>query len=239
MTIRKLSHEELDEQYNILKEYHKKHLEEKGVSLPPLTRKGKYVKDALILIALSLNYPETNKQSKSELTEFVNYYFDDKISDMQQARHLGAQKGWFIQSGMRDNNKELKRGEYKLTTLEKPYPRFKNQHRSSSVDNPSWEEIKKKYKYHCATCGSKEGEPHLHWPETRTALQKGHMDPHKELSEGNIIPQCQICNQGDRDRWVYDDKGRVIALANHKTILSSSEHVQKEAYKLLEEKFGK
>ncbi len=39
------------------------------------------------------------------------------------------------------------------------------------------------------------------------------MNPSKPLEEGNIIPQCQICNRPDRNKWIFDKTGRVIAIA--------------------------
>ncbi len=63
------------------------------------------------------------------------------------------------------------------------------------------------------------------------------MDPTKPLSNENTIPQCVSCNQADRNRWVYDKKGRVVAVANPEVILASSADVQRKAYLLLKEKF--
>lgn len=40
------------------------------------------------------------------------------------------------------------------------------------------------------------------------------MNPALALEFGNIIPQCQVCNRPDRDRWIYDKTGRVIAVAD-------------------------
>lgn len=40
------------------------------------------------------------------------------------------------------------------------------------------------------------------------------MNPALPLEFGNIIPQCQVCNRPDRDRWIYDKTGRVIAIAD-------------------------
>lgn len=48
----------------------------------------------------------------------------------------------------------------------------------------------------------------------KVKLQKGHMNPSEPLAAGNIIPQCQICNRGDRNRWIYDKTGRVIEVAD-------------------------
>ena len=64
------------------------------------------------------------------------------------------------------------------------------------------------------------------------------MNPAKPLVKGNIIPQCQVCNRADRNRWVYDERGRVIALADPRFIRNSSIEVQKEVYKILKSKYG-
>lgn len=40
------------------------------------------------------------------------------------------------------------------------------------------------------------------------------MNPDLPLDEGNIIPQCQICNRPGRNKWIYDKTGRVIEVAN-------------------------
>jgi hypothetical protein len=69
------------------------------------------------------------------------------------------------------------------------------------------------YNYHCATCGSEEAKEHLFRKGVLVSLQKGHMNPNAPLIEGNIIPQCQICNRCDRNRWIYDKTGRVIEIA--------------------------
>jgi predicted restriction endonuclease len=130
----------------------------------------------------------------------------------------------------------VKRGEYQLYTLEQPYPSFKQGHRLSDTD--SWEEIKQKYNYRCATCGSQEGKPHFHWTATKTVLQKSHKDPNKPLTAGNIIPQCQKCNRADRNRWVYDDYGRVIKLADASFVRNFDLEVRKKTYTILYVEFG-
>ena len=97
--------------------------------------------------------------------------------------------------------------------------------------------MKTQYSYRCATCGSEEGQPNFHWPATKTKLQKAHKDPGKPLSKDNIIPQCQKCNRADRNRWVYDNKGRVIKLADANILKSCSESVQRKAYRILYKKY--
>ncbi len=229
----------INEVYQYITEMHNKYLKKYGVVLPNLKKKGKYTKDALTLVYLAQGYPDTKVISKKELTEFIQKFYPD-VLDVQQARHLGAQKGWFILSGTRkDNSSEsIKPGEYKLESLEKCYPGFTAERRIEVAGDDYWEELKKKYGYRCACCGSKEGEPHRYWKNTITVLQKGHKDPHKPLEPGNIIPQCEKCNRPDRNYWVYDDKGRVIALSNEKVIDQSSLDVQKAVYCRLYNKFN-
>jgi len=148
-----LSDSEIKEIYSMISDYHKKFLEKYGVKFPKLTdNKGYYTKDALVSVYLAQNYPKTKPVSKGELTQFIRQYYPDVV-DVQQARHLGAQKGWFIVSDTRGNKHvTLKYGEYQLITLERPYPAFKG-HRIE--DTGEWENLKKQYSYRCVTCGSK------------------------------------------------------------------------------------
>lgn len=227
---------EVIKQYKLIKAYHDKYLKKYGVVLPKLyDGKKRFTKNALVLVYLSLGYPKTKIVSKTELTNFIRNYYPD-TNDVQQARHLGAQDGWWILSGGRDNIVlNVKLGFYQLYTLERPYPDFKKGHRVADTGN--WEGFKKQYGYRCATCGSREGEPHFHWSGTKTKLQKSHKDPNKPLVVGNIIPQCQKCNRADRNRWVYDDKGRVIKLAKPLYILNSDKEVLWKVYSILYRKF--
>ncbi len=120
----KLSSKKIKETYNIIVQYYKKYLKDFGVKLPKLRSSGKYTRDALILIYLAQDYPDTKIVSKAESTGFIRQYYPD-TNDVQQARHLGTQKGWFIAAGGRDNRDvNLHRGEYQLVTLEKKYPAF-------------------------------------------------------------------------------------------------------------------
>ena len=234
-----LTDNQIKDTYETIKQYHEKYLKSHGVSLPNLKRGESYTKDALVLIYLAYGYPITRTISKDELTEFIRHY-DPKVLDVQQARHLGAQKGWFILSGTRNDNasENIKPGEYKLKTLEEPYPGFTSERREELIDGDYWENLKMNYGYRCACCGSKEGEPHRYWKNTKTILQKGHKDPSKPLEAGNIIPQCEKCNRPDRNYWIYDDKGRVIRIANAKVIDNCSKKVKIEIYTRLYAEFN-
>ena len=186
---KKIALSSLDTSYSVIKWYYQKHLKPFGVHFPRLRNsKNHYTKDALVLIYLCQNYPKTRKVTKEELTQFIRKHYPN-TNDVQQARHLGVQKGWWILAGGRDNIVlSLKRGEYQLYTLEKPYPGFKKNKRLKQ--NFDWESIKRKYSNRCATCGSKEGLPHFHWPQTRTKLQLAHKNPELPLNKTNVIPQC-------------------------------------------------
>ncbi len=218
--------------YDIISAHHSKYLKDKGVVLPNLKHaNGGFTKDALILVYLCQDYPDTHIVTKQELTSFIRTFYQN-TNDVQQARHLAAQDGWFILSGGRKDNNSigLKRGEYILKTLKDCYPGFTKTRREESAD---FEEIKRAYDFRCATCGSKEGEPHRYWKSTTTILQKGHMDPSKPLDAGNIIPQCEKCNRPDRNYWIYDKKGRVVGIANEKVIDKCSKEIQRKIYERL------
>lgn len=97
----------------------------------------------------------------------------------------------------------------------------------------------KKYNNRCATCGSIEGEPNIHYPNVTTQLQKGHKNPNKPLEYGNIIPQCDQCNIQDRNNFVYNNKGRVIKIANPRFVLRSDKATKKAMYDLLKRELEK
>lgn len=216
----------------MVQEFHERFLKRFGVKMPKLHNADEtFTKDALVLVYLSRGYPKTTSVSKTELTHFIRSFYPD-TPDVQQARHLGAQSGWWIVAGGRDNIvASLPRGWYQLHTLEKPYPSFHLGHRITGTAD--WALLKKQYGFRCATCGSEEGEPHLHWPATKTKIQISHKDPNKPLAAGNIIPQCQKCNRADRNRWVYDDKGRVIKLADANFVRNFDTIVRWKVYRIL------
>jgi hypothetical protein len=233
--------EEIERLYFEIENEWKNHLRNEGVKFPRLRTGQSFTKDALVLVYLYKNIGKII--TKTELTSFIQKYFPD-TNDVQQARHLAAQKGWFILSGTRGDVEAKKRnvqsGEYMLVSLKKCYPNFTQQRRFYGLNgNDGWEEIKKRYGYRCATCGSKEGEKNFHYPGSITKLQKGHMDPEKPLELDNIIPQCEKCNRPDRNYFIYNAKGRVIKISDPKFILKSSLNVQKQMYELLKPKFSK
>ncbi len=137
--------------------------------------------------------------------------------------------GWNARkaNGIMPDGSTLKRGEYSLIDVTNVLPGWSATKRDA-VASGDWEEIKKQYNYRCACCGSKEGEPNNKDAQKKTVLEKGHMDPSKSLNDGNMIPQCEICNKPYLDKVVFDENGYVRALNTPDLVLKSSPEVQKK-----------
>jgi hypothetical protein len=211
-----LTPSELPALYREIQKLHSAHLAKLGIRLPSLRRGASFTKDAIVLCAL-FKY-RGQPVSKAALTNIVRS-FDASVNDVQQARHLARQKGFYIVSGTRgDTSVTLESGaalrltanDYCLVTLEKPYPGYAGMdgHRSAR-GGANFQEIKRNYGNRCATCGSEEGKPNFLNAGCVTTLQAGHMDPTKPLDEANTIPQCSECNRAYRDWFIFDGNGRV------------------------------
>lgn len=229
----------IEQYYAELKEYHEKYLKQYGVKMPRLRNRGEFAKGALILIYLYANFKKP--VSKKELTEFMEKYGGS--NDVQQARHFGQQQGWYIITGTRGDIEcdeyNVHPGEYALISVKEHYPNFTFLKRTDNLSGDDWESIKKQYNNRCATCGSIEGKPNIHYPNVTTQLQKGHKNPNKPLEYGNIIPQCDQCNRQDRNNFVYNNKGRVIKIANPRFVLRSDKATKKAMYDLLKRELEK
>lgn len=196
--------------------------------LPKLKLKNNYIKDSLVLLYLYFNI---NKEvSKKNLTDFIKSYYPD-VNDVQQARHLSKQKGWWILSGTRGEN--ISKNCYKLISVKEKHPDFKF-HRKENIKFNDWKEVKNHYHNRCITCGSEDGKPNLQNKETITKLQKGHKNPKLDLTLDNIIPQCQCCNLSYKDKFIFDNNGRIIKSTKELNIenilnekINSDEKIQK------------
>ncbi len=216
MSKKTISTSELDTLYEQLKKEHAKYLAKYQVKLPKLKSGGIYTKNAVVLLVLYKYI--AMKVTKKELTEMLSALYNETISDVQQARHLGKQDGWYILSGQRGQEAPtgldiaLNSGDYCLVGVEEPYPTrlTRAQHHRSGSSSIDIGDLKKQYHQRCATCGSKEGQPNLSDPSVSTKLQLGHMDPTKGLVAGNVIPQCEQCNRAYRDWFKFDATGRVV-----------------------------
>ncbi|MEK9894846.1 MAG: hypothetical protein VW518_00285 [Burkholderiaceae bacterium] len=139
--------------------------------------------------------------SKEELTDFIRLYWPN-TADAQQGRHLGRQNGFYILGKASGVNG------YKLVTLEKPHPSYVKD-KTVGISAASFEELKKVYDYKCATCGNEEGKADRYNKDIIVKLEKGHMDPRKPL-EDNCIPQCRECNGQYKDKYVFNQQGRIL-----------------------------
>jgi hypothetical protein len=214
------------------------HLAARGVKLPSQhSKSGQLSQGALVLVRLAVGYPQTRPVSKTDLTGFIRRFYP-QTNDVQEARHLAAQGGFFIASGTRGDvlpdGSRLPASAYQLVTLSQPYPGFDSARR---IETGDFEEIKEQYHHRCATCGSQEGQPHLQWPQAITQLQPGHMNPRLALGPKNTIPQCAQCNRADRNYFRYDDRGRVVAVAALHPVEIADKEVQLEIYHYLKAKF--
>lgn len=228
-----LTEEEIANDYIKIKEYHQKYLQSYGIVMPAENTNAAY---QLIYLFHFLG----KSIHKDVISNFVLSQNPNASGD-QQIRHLGAQKGYcVIYNGDTYNGEKIKRGYYCLFTLEKPNPSWisKQNARAISVTTSDFDIIKKNYNNCCATCGAKEGTVHRYSGQI-VKLQKGHCNPNLPLEKGNIIPQCQYCNQNIyKDDFIFTTEGRPQSINNPKYILKSSDIVQKAMYEILKEKFG-
>lgn len=203
---------------------HDLYLDQFGVSLPKENTAG------MLWLAFLRKY-QGILVHKDTIAEFVSSVLPELGRD-QQVRHLAA-KGWFILNKgdkIPGEDATIPSGYHVLITTEQPKPNFlwKALKRAGRISAQNFDQLKAVYDFRCATCGSQEGKPHLLEQNQRTKLQQGHMNPHKELSLNNSIPQCQLCNQVYKDDYVFNDKGRVTTVASIDPVLRADDEVLDE-----------
>ena len=144
---------------------------------------------------------------KSHLISFLKRM---KVSTRDpQPRHLGMQYGYdFLVAGCihPSSMRKLKPGEYCLLSLKK-HSTFSASHRFSTVTDLQFIRLKSRFDYHCACCGSVEGEPHLKNKRLQTRLERGHMNPLKPLILRNCLPICSMCNGVYKNIAVFNRNG--------------------------------
>ena len=144
----------------------------------------------------------------------------------QQVRHL-KRDGWDIGPGT---------GRHKLNPYE-PSQEFQNMNarKRRRLAATYFDSIKEAFGNCCATCGAREGQPDRRYGRNEVKLQQGHRDPNEAGDDmANIIPQCQFCNRSYGNDFVFDDKGRVHAVAGVGPIQRASAAVQQRILEWLE-----
>lgn len=228
-----LTSEEIKNHYIQIKSLYEQHLKKYGIILPAEGTNAAYQ-------LIYLFHFQGFALHKDMISNFVLSQNPSASGD-QQIRHLGNQKGFYILSnGEYYQEEKVKRGWYCLINLIEPKPAWltRQNARTTIVNTDDWTTLKEVYHNCCATCGAKEGLEH---PYTHriTVLQKGHVNPNLPLEPGNIIPQCEYCNQNVyKNDFVFTLEGRPQSINNPTYILKSTEHVQKQMYEILKEKFG-
>ena len=181
--------------YETLKKHHKQYLSKEGVKLPRM--------NSILGCTLTILYQNLGGFLHIDtIKEKVREYRPLRGGDPVQIRHLSTQNGWYL--------KKKGKFHHALVTNCHPIPGFNSKKRLSTLDDAEWKELKEEYQNMCVNCGSKEGEP-LRWKRTVACkLQKGHMDPRKDLTYDNCIPQCSFCNQQYKNKAVFNERGMVI-----------------------------
>lgn len=217
--------------YDSLVKDHKTHLAQYGVKMPRLKTRDGYNHRALQLVYLRMHFKSL--VHKDAISDFVRQFNPGAAGD-QQPRHL-AYDGWDVRlSGKakdRFGDHPVPNGFNVLASVEAPKAAFlrKRLKRLGRVSAGDWTELQAAYDNRCATCGK----------SCPGKLERGHMDPSEPLEIDNIIPMCGDCNNWAGDKFVFNEDGRIIALASPALVSASASQVQLDIYHLLDHRFGK
>lgn len=96
--IPRVSAADIEQTYLEIKRAHSRFLRSKGVSLPTLRGGMGFTQSAVALVGLYLKMGQP--VTKSELTRFVRTFVAG-ADDLQEGRHLGSQRGWYVVSSTR------------------------------------------------------------------------------------------------------------------------------------------
>ena len=210
-----------------LTEIHAKYLQWCDVKLPQ-TDSNK----AIWLVVLYEAYKRNTDEwvSKDTIADVVRQYKPDASGD-QQIRHL-KRDGWLLQTKQIGGISHHVLDPY---SVEEDY--FENlSKRQNLLEAQDFATIKQAWDNRCASCGTRENEKSWRNYDAVVKLQQGHRDPHKPLTLENIIPQCQYCNRGYKGDFVFDEKGRVRAVASINPIKRASLSVKRKIKDFLNQK---
>ena len=217
---------ELQKTWEDLCNIYLQHLEQHEVKIPNVRRYNERAKSIWLAV---LHYYKDENVHKDDISK-VCQRDKPSLKGDQQVRHL-KRDGWHLTSDGKGNH---------LLNPYKPSPEWETdrKRREGRLTATTFEDIKSTYENRCATCGTKEGEPSHRYGEDKVVLQQGHKDPAKPATDiNNIIPQCQFCNRAYRGDYVFDDKGRVSAIADLRPVQKASKSVQEKVYEWLKKQF--
>ena len=219
-----MSPEEIEKRYAFLKTQHSIYLKKFKVQMP-----SRNTAKALWLVYLYKHIGVlVHKDTISRFCQSVN----PSLGQDQQVRHL-ASSGWYVlNKGEKIPNEPdvVPSGYNVLISTEDAKPSYilASMRRMERIKAETFEELKASYDFRCATCGAKEGGVHDRASKTIISLQQGHMNPLKELTLENTIPQCQLCNQTYKNYFVFDENGRIKAVASYEPVLRADKCVVDE-----------
>lgn len=213
-------HQQLEEAYQEAERIHKTHLTQYDVHLP---RWPRYKAIHLAMLMHNLG-KYVHKDVVSDAVQSI----DPQAGRDQQVRHL-KRDGWNIESDGK--------GRHRITDPYNPSPEYTaSRTRRQGLTTADFVSLVKRFGNRCATCGAINGEPDPRYGgRDKVSLQKGHMKPHKPSEPNNIIPQCQFCNQAYKNDFEFDEKGRVIAVANTRPVKRARRSVQEKIYEYLKD----
>lgn len=217
---------DLHPEYESISEEHLNYLEKHGVRMPQWPSQM-----AIVLVFLVRN--KGLLVSLESVRAFVRTYMPSGSKDIQP-RHL-KYAGWFLllsgksgdllledveyqKNGMAKRlsaNSKLPNGHIMLYSTRIPSPELNLKKRKGSIDKSSWEAMIASYNGKCAVCNEKKAQ-----------LEKGHKDPTKGYDLDNIIPMCSDCNNWASSDLVFDDFGRIKALASPRFVKTSELEVK-------------
>ncbi len=214
---------ELQRAWEELQSIHTEYLKPHGVKIPGSSFYDEQAKSIWLAV---LHYYAGTAVDKNVISDVVKRDRPD-LSHDQQVRHL-KRDGWSL----------LGRGKHELNPY-RPSLEWINarNRRDSRLNARSFDDIKSLFGNRCATCGAREGQLDPRYGEGAVQLQQGHMDPEKPANLSNIIPQCQYCNRAYRSDYVFDEKGRVKAIADIRPVRQATRTVQKRVFEWLRDLF--
>lgn len=218
---------ELQEAWSQLRDIHADHLQMFGVKMPSTDDYNKYNKSIWLAVLYHFENEPVHKDVISDVCQRDN----PGAGRDQQVRHL-KRDGWHLTGDG---------GFHQLDPFQ-PSPEWITDlnRRTGRLGADTFSDLKRVYGNRCATCGAREGQPDPRYGQDIVELQHGHMDPSRPAdSRENIIPQCQFCNRQYRSDFVFDDKGRVRAVADVGPVKRASKQVQKKIFEWLKSKFGR
>ncbi len=210
-----------------LQEIHKEYLAVHEVSISQVQH---YAENSRALQLAVLWHYRGREVHKDEISAIAQRDIEGAAAD-QQVRHL-KRFGWDIGP---------KPGRHKLN----PYASSQellnaNARRRMRLGADNFDAIKQAFGGRCATCGAREEQPDPRYGNDTVQLQQGHRDPHQAGDNPeNIIPQRQFCNRAYKSGFVFDDKGRVRAVAGIGPVQRASKAVQRIILEWLVKRGGK